>query len=95
MSAAISPDGSRVAYKKRPNPTQPWDLVVLDLKTKRELVLPGTTGIDDQAAWLDDSTLAYGAAVDNQKSAIFFVAADGSAPARRVIPDAASPVPVR
>jgi hypothetical protein len=92
---SISPDGKRVAYKKRPTPTQPWELVVLDLAGKRELVLPGTAGIDDQAVWLDDSTLAYGAAVANQRSAVFFVAADGSAPARRVIPDAASPVPVR
>ena len=92
---SISPDGKRVAYKKRPTPTQPWELVVLDLAGKRELVLPGTAGIDDQAVWLDDATLAYGAAVNNQRSAIFFVPADGSAPAHRVVPDAASPVPVR
>ncbi|TCO65152.1 hypothetical protein EV192_101940 [Actinocrispum wychmicini] len=92
---SISPDGTRVAYKKRPTPTQPWSLVVYDLKTKQERQLPGTTGIDDQAAWLDDSTLAYGAAVNDQKSAVYFVPADGSAPARQVIPNAASPVPVR
>jgi hypothetical protein len=92
---SVSPDGTRVAYKKRPNPTQPWELVVLDLQSKRERALPGTTGIDDQAVWLDNSTLAYGAAVNNQKSAIFFVPADGSALARPVIPNAASPVPVQ
>lgn len=92
---SISPDGTRVAYKKRPTPSQPWSLVVYDLKTRQERTLPGTTGIDDQAAWLDDSTLAYGAAINNQKSAIYFVPADGSAPARQVIPNAASPVPVR
>jgi hypothetical protein len=92
---SISPDGTKIAYKKRPNPTQPWDLVVFDLQSKTERVLPGTTGIDDQAVWLDNDTLAYGAAVNDQKSAIFFVPADGSAPARQVIRDAASPVPVQ
>jgi hypothetical protein len=92
---SVSPDGTRVAYKKRPNQTRPWELVVLDLAAKKELILPGTSGIDDQAVWLDNSTLAYGAAVNDQKTAIFFVPSDGSAPAREVIPSAASPVPVR
>jgi Tol biopolymer transport system component len=92
---SVSPDGTKVAYKKRPNQTRPWELVVLDLAAKRELILPGTSGIDDQAVWLDNSTLAYGAAINDQKNAIFFVPADGSAPAREVIPSAASPVPVQ
>jgi hypothetical protein len=92
---SLSPDGTKVAYKKRATPVEPWDLVVLDLRTNQERVLPGTTGIDDQAAWLDDTTLAYGAARNDQKSAIYFVPVDGSAPARQAIPDAASPVPVR
>ncbi|MEV4311918.1 hypothetical protein [Actinocrispum sp. NPDC049592] len=92
---SLSPDGTKVAYKKRPNQTRPWELVVLDLAAKKEQILPGTSGIDDQAAWLNDNTLAYGAAINNQKNAIYFVPADGSAPAREVIPDAASPVPVR
>lgn len=92
---SLSPDGSKVAYKKRSNRVQPWDLVVLDLHTNQERVLPDTGGIDDQAIWLDDSTLAYGAAKNNQKNAIYFVPADGTAPARQVIPNAASPVPVR
>jgi hypothetical protein len=70
-------------------------LVVLDLHTNQERVLPDTGGIDDQAIWLDDSTLAYGAAKNNQKNAIYFVPADGTAPGRQVIPNAASPVPVR
>lgn len=92
---SLSPDGTKVAYKKRANRVEPWDLVVLDLNTRKEQVLPGTAGIDDQAAWLDDATLAYGAVKNSQPNAIFFVPADGSSAARRVIPDAASPVPVR
>jgi hypothetical protein len=92
---SLSPDGTKVAYKKRARPVEPWDLVVLDLRTRQERVLPGTSGIDDQATWLDDSTLAYGAARNDQKTAIYLVPADGSAPARQAIPNAASPVPVR
>jgi Tol biopolymer transport system component len=92
---SLSPDGTRVAYKKRPSLVKPWELVVLDLKTNKERVLPGTVGIDDQAVWLDDGTLAYGAVLNGAKNAIYFVSADGSAPAREAIANAASPVPVR
>jgi hypothetical protein len=92
---SLSPDGTRVAYKKRPTPLDPWDLVVLDLGTNRETRLPGTTGIDDQAAWVNDTTLAFGMAKDDRRSAIYFVPADGSAAAEPEILNAASPVSVR
>jgi hypothetical protein len=92
---SLSPDGTKVAYKKRANRLEPWDLVVLDLHSNSERVLPGTAGIDDQATWLDDLTLAFGAAKDGKPNAIYFVPAAGSAPARPVIQNAASPVPVR
>jgi hypothetical protein len=92
---SLSPDGTRVAYKKRPTPLDPWELVVLDLGTNQEKRLPGTAGIDDQAAWIDDRTLAFGIARTGEKSAIYFVPADGSAPARPEIFNAASPVSVR
>ena len=93
---SLSPDGTRVAYKKRLSRLGPWDLVILDLATGIETPLPDTAGIDDQAEWLDDHRLAYGAVPrDGRTSAIFFVAADGSAPAAIVAPDAASPSTVR
>ncbi|MET0238126.1 MAG: hypothetical protein ABW224_26030 [Kibdelosporangium sp.] len=92
---SLSPDGTRVAYKKRATPLDPWDLVVLDLRTNQEKRLPGTAGIDDQAAWVDNATLAFGTAKDENKTAVYFVPADGSAPARPEIQDAASPVSVK
>jgi hypothetical protein len=92
---SLSPDGKRVAYKKRPTPLDPWDLVVLDLQTNQEKRLPGTTGIDDQAAWVDNTTLAFGTAKNEGKTAIYFVPADGSAPAKSEILNAASPVSVK
>jgi hypothetical protein len=93
---SLSPDGTKIAYKKRLNRLGLWQLAVLDLASGGEKLLPGTTGIDDQAVWLDEQNLAYGATANGQhKSAIYFVPADGSAPGHLVIPDAASPVPVR
>ena len=42
---SLSPDGTRVAYKKRLSRLGPWDLVVLDLATGIETPLPGMIGI--------------------------------------------------
>ncbi|WP_199442682.1 TolB family protein [Umezawaea beigongshangensis] len=93
---SLSPDGTRVAYKKRTDGRLgPWELVVLDLTTDREHSLPGTGGVDDQAVWLDDATLAYGKAAAGQKPSIYRVPADGSAGPELLVPHASSPVPVR
>jgi hypothetical protein len=92
---SLSPDGTKVAYKKRTSRLGPWELAVLDLASGKESTLPGTIGIDDQAAWLDNGHLAYAKVSQaGQKSAIYGVPADGSAPPNLMIPDAASPVPL-
>ncbi|MFI9009393.1 TolB family protein [Actinosynnema sp. NPDC053489] len=91
---SLSPDGTRVAYKKRIGRLGPWDLAVLDLRTGEERRLPGTAGVDDQATWLDDRRIAFAAVPRDAKlAAIHVVPADGSAAAALVIPDAASPSP--
>ncbi|WP_097868651.1 TolB family protein [Streptomyces sp. rh34] len=58
---SLSPDGTRIAFKKRvrEGAQNPWRLHVLDVKTMRETPVTETRSVDDQAAWLDDSTLAY------------------------------------
>lgn len=56
---SMSPDGTRIAFKKlRPN-GRTWDPAVLDLATGQETVLPAAKGVDDQIEWLDDDTLLY------------------------------------
>lgn len=56
---SISPDGTRIAYKKlRDEGT--WDIAVLDVATGREQVLGETRSVDDQPEWLDDDTVLYG-----------------------------------
>ena len=61
---SLSPDGSRIAYKKRLADTDTgggaWVLAVLDLRRGRETVLPATRGLDDQVEWLDNQVLLYG-----------------------------------
>ncbi|MFB9370759.1 TolB family protein [Kitasatospora albolonga] len=59
---SLSPDGTRVAYKKRvpgASPDAPWRLYVLDLATMAETATAEQRNIDDQALWADGSTLVY------------------------------------
>ncbi|WP_377271202.1 TolB family protein [Peterkaempfera sp. SMS 1(5)a] len=59
---SLSPDGTRLAFKKRvPGlpADAPWRLYVLDLRTMRETPLAEQRSVDDQAVWSDDSTLVY------------------------------------
>ena len=58
---SLSPDGTRIAYKKRTgSDTTPWHLTVLDLATMRETPLAESRSVDDQAEWLDDDHVLYG-----------------------------------
>jgi hypothetical protein len=61
---SLSPDGTRVAFKKNSGtPENPhWGIAVLTLTTEEEVVLPEPKNVDDQVEWLDDSTLLYGLA---------------------------------
>jgi hypothetical protein len=60
---ALSPDGTRVAFKVDVDPGRPivWQIAVQDLATgARTLLEQGPRGLDDQVEWLDDDTLLYG-----------------------------------
>lgn len=89
---SLSPDGTRIAYKRRTGskPTTPWRLAVLDLSTMRETMLGELRSIDDQAEWLDDDRVLYG--LDDQ---VWAVPADGSGRPQRFLAGAASPAVVR
>lgn len=92
---SLSPDGSKVAYKKRIGRLGPWDLAVLDLATGEERRLPGTAGVDDQATWLDNDRLAFSAVPKDAKLAsIHTVPANGQTSATLIIKDATSPSPI-
>lgn len=60
---SLSPDGSRVAFKRVTGGTLPavhWTPAIYDIATGKIDVLPEERSIDDQIEWLDDDTLLYG-----------------------------------
>jgi hypothetical protein len=59
---SLSPDGTRIAFKDRADPNQPNSrvLAVLDLATGKVTVLAEGRNVDDQAEWLDNTTVLYG-----------------------------------
>ncbi|MFI9595412.1 TolB family protein [Nonomuraea sp. NPDC052265] len=85
---SLSPDGTRLVFKKRVSPG-PWRLHLLDLATMRESPLGERASIDDQAAWLDDRTVMYA------KDGDVWAADVGGGPPHRLVPGGTSPAAVR
>ncbi|MBG0827432.1 hypothetical protein HS041_06600 [Planomonospora sp. ID67723] len=91
---SLSPDGTRVVYKKRTGDAAgPWRLHVLELGTGGERPLAETGNVDDQAAWLDSGTVMY-AKVRGDSSDVWAVPADGTGRPRLLLRDAYSPAAV-
>jgi hypothetical protein len=96
---SLSPDNTRVAFKKRmfADARRGWRLHVMDVRTLDDTPLAETRSIDDQAEWLDDSHILYelpqepGSASMN----VWTVPADGSGRPEIFLEHAASPVVVR
>lgn len=91
---SLSPDGTRIVFKKRVNASanRPWRLYVLDLATMAETPLAEVHSIDDQAAWLDGHTVMYGRVrASGDGWDVWAVPADGSGTPRLLIHDAFSP----
>ena len=55
---SFSPDGLRLAFKKRTSSTT-WSPAVLDLATMKETDFDVGNSVDDQIEWLDGHTLIY------------------------------------
>ncbi|MDV7215389.1 TolB family protein [Streptomyces prunicolor] len=94
---SLSPDGTRIAYKKRVKglpKDAPWHLYVLDLRTMRETSLAEPRSVDDQAVWRDDHTIVY-AMPGDYGADLYSVPADGSGRARRISGAAVSPAFLR
>ncbi len=59
---SLSPDQTRIAYKKRVGgglSAVRWRLHVLNLETGHDVALAETRSVDDQAMWLDNATVLY------------------------------------
>lgn len=96
---SLSPDGTRVVYKKQ-GPAEPgrWRLAVRDLATGEETLLAETRSVDDQVEWLDDDRIVYGLPREGADAAVtdvWVVAVEGAAAPEVLIPQAWSPAVVR
>ena len=94
---SLSPDGTRVAFKKRVlSRTDLWHEYVLDLRTLKETALAERHSVDDQATWLDNHTVAYALPTDGKvgSSDLWSVPADGTGTPRPLIAGASSPAPL-
>lgn len=96
---SLSPDGTRVAYKKLGDRAPgDWRLAVLDLATGEETVLAERRGVDDQVEWLDDATVVYGLPGEGARAGeadVWAVPADGTGEPTLLVEQAWSPAVVR
>jgi hypothetical protein len=98
---ALSPDQTRIAFKKRGGSTWgpvTWRLAVLELTTQQEWLLAETRNVDDQAEWLDDTTVLYALPERRARSAAMHtwaVPADGRGEPHVFATHAYSPVVIR
>ncbi|MEU9117037.1 hypothetical protein AB0D04_36110 [Streptomyces sp. NPDC048483] len=90
---SLSPDGTRIAFKEAigSDPTRGWRLSVLDLTSMRVTPLAETRSVDDQAAWLDNTTVGYTVRDSSGDPDVWSVPADGSGTPRLLVPHAESP----
>jgi hypothetical protein len=87
---SLSPDQTRIVFKKLMRDPGIWRYHVLDLATMRETPLAETRPIDDQAEWLDDDHVLYRTGEET-----WVVPADGSGAPRRYLSRSDSPAVVR
>ncbi|GAA0207801.1 PD40 domain-containing protein [Saccharothrix mutabilis subsp. mutabilis] len=93
---SLSPDGTRIAYKAAVNgdPQQGWRISVMDLATRTITPLAETRSVDDQPAWLDGNTVAYGMQRADGVNDVWSVPTDGTGTPAVLVPEANSPAPL-
>jgi Tol biopolymer transport system component len=87
---SLSPDNTRLAFKKLVGDGPAWRLHVLDLATMTETAAAETRSIDDQVEWLDDQQIVYAFGAD-----LWVARADGKGAPRTLLSQALSPAVVR
>ena len=98
---SLSPDQSRLVFKKRlPLATGlGWRLHVMDLRSRAVTPLAELRSVDDQAEWLDDSTVLYAlpdpSAPTPMVTDVWQVPADGGGAPELLLEGASSPAVLR
>jgi len=91
---SLSPDGTRIVFKRRVLAgSSLWHLTVIDLRTLKETPLAEHRSVDDQAEWLNNSTVAYALPTpgDIGSDDLWSVPADGGGTPQLLLPGASSP----
>jgi hypothetical protein len=92
---SLSPDGTRVAFKRRQPRGFEWRLWTMRLATLEATPIAAETrSIDDQVEWLDDQRVLY-QFPDDSGNHVWVTDADTARPPERFITDAWSPAVVR
>jgi hypothetical protein len=97
----LSPDGTRIAFKKRSQATGPvhWGIAVYDLKSGAETLIAERNSVDDQLEWLDLQHVLYsmpsGEADRSPTTEVWVARADGGGQPERLLPGAYSPAVLR
>ncbi len=94
---SLSPDNTRVAYKKAFTDERGigWHLHVLDLRTMIDTALDAETrSVDDQVEWLDDGHVMYHL-TGSRGADIWVLSTNAPEPPRILVPLAYSPAVVR
>lgn len=96
---SLSPDDTRVAFKKRETVGGRfgWRLQVLDLATLAAVPVAETRSVDDQVEWLDRDHLLYALPREGEGggTAVWSVPADGSGAPAQFLDNAYSPAVAR
>jgi hypothetical protein len=95
---SISPDNSRIAFKKRVGARSLgwWQIAVLNLDTMSENVLNNETrSVDDQVEWLDDDRVVYHLTNGSTAADLWALRVDNAAPPQRLLESAYSPAVIR
>ena len=98
---SLSPDGTRIVYKKQVpgGAGRRWQLHVLDLRTMADRALAETRSVDDQVEWLDAGHVLYGLNDEGPPPTLdvnlWSLGVDGDASPVKFLAHAASPAVVR
>ncbi len=93
---SLSPDGTRIGFKKRVpgDGLVRWRLYVLDLATMKETPTSETRFIDEQVVWLDNSHIMYTEGADPKSPAdseVWVTRADGTGAPELLLRHASAP----
>jgi WD40 repeat protein len=95
---SLSPDNSRLAFKKRVGARSLgwWQIAVLQLNTMDETTLTTETrSVDDQVEWLDDHRVVYHLTNGTTAADLWTVGIDNRTPPQRLLESAYSPAVIR